>query len=105
MNIVFCHGVMGPEDNWNARKYSENKGWKDWLQFYAEYEHDVIVQIPRFPHAHVLLMKYNEWEPIMNRQEITPNTVLIGHSAGGGFILKYLAKHPESPEIMPIIRW
>ena len=42
-----------------------------------------------------LLMKYDEWEKIMDKQDITDDTVLIGHSAGGGFVLKYLSKHPK----------
>lgn len=95
MNMIFCHGVMGPEEDWGARTYNPNKGWKYWLQFYAEFEHDVMMQLPEFPHAHVLLMKYDEWEKIMDRQDINPETVLIGHSAGGGFVLKYLAMHPD----------
>lgn len=95
MNIVFCHGVMGPDENWNDRQYYENKGWKDWLQFQIEKDHDVVMQIPHFPHAHALLMKYDEWEKIMDFQDINENTILIGHSAGGGFVLKYLAKHPD----------
>ena len=61
----------------------------------VELEHDVIMQRPYFPHAHQLLMKYDEWEKIMDKQDITDDTVLIGHSAGGGFVLKYLSKHPE----------
>lgn len=95
MNIVFCHGAMGPKFDWNTRTYDANGWWSDWLQFYTEFEHDVITQKPYFPHAHVLLMKYEEWEHIMDHQEITPDTVLVGHSAGGGFVLKYLALHPE----------
>ena len=95
MNIVFCHGVMGPEDNWETREYQQTRTWKEWLQFQVEKDHDVVMQIPRFPHAHASLMKYDEWEKIMNTQDITPDTTLIGHSAGGGFIVKYMAKHPE----------
>ena len=93
MNIVFCHGVVGPDEDWNA--YDMTKGWKDWLQFLVELQHDVIMQAPKFPHAHALIMKYDEWEKIMDRQEINKETILIGHSAGGGFVLKYLSKHPE----------
>ena len=95
MNIIFCHGVMDPEESWEARTYNPNKGWKYWLQFVAERDHDVLMQFPQFPHAHALLMKYDEWEKIMDRQDINEDTVLIGHSAGGGFVLKYLSKHPE----------
>ena len=96
MNIVSCHGVMPPEMDWETREYFPDAfKWKYWLQFTVEKEHDVIMQIPKFPHAHAFLMKYEEWERIMDFQEITPDTVLIGHSAGGGFVLKYLATHPE----------
>ena len=94
MNIVFCAGVMPPEMDWETREYYPGN-WEHWLQFRVEKEHDIIMQIPKFPHAHALLMKYDEWEKIMDYQDINPETVLIGHSAGGGFVLKYLATHPE----------
>ena len=95
MNIVFCHGVMDPDENWVTRESTPIKGWAYWVQFQMEKLHDVIMQIPMFPHAHALLMKYDEWEKIMDTQDINSDTVLIGHSAGGGFILKYLALHPD----------
>ena len=95
MNIVFCHGVMGPEMDWNNKTFNPNKNWKYWLQFWVEATHDVIMQMPAFPHAHVALMKYKEWENVMDHLEINQDTVLIGHSAGGGFVLKYLSMHPE----------
>ncbi len=95
MNIVFCHGCMGPKYDWNKRTYDASAWWADWLQFMVELRHDVIMQRPYFPHAHQLLMKYDEWEKIMDHQDITPDTILIGHSAGGGFVLKYLSKHPK----------
>ena len=95
MNIVFCHGVMDPEYDWNTREYNPSKSWKYWLQFQIEKDRDVIMQMPQFPHAHVNIMKYDEWEKIMDRQDINGDTTLVGHSAGGGFILKYMAMHPE----------
>ena len=58
MNVVFCHGVMPPDQDWNKKTYWENKGWKEWLQFWFEDKHDIVMQIPKFPHAHALLMKY-----------------------------------------------
>ena len=94
MNIVFCAGVMPPEMDWKTRTIYTG-GWQNWLQFQTEKDHDVIMQIPKFPHAHALLMKYDEWEKVMDFQDINENTTLIGHSAGGGFVLKYLAKHPQ----------
>ena len=95
MNAVFCHGVLPPDCDWNQKTYNPIKKWKDWLQFVLEDEHDIIMQIPRFPHAHIFLMKYDEWAAIMDCQTINSDTILIGHSAGAGFILKYIALHPD----------
>lgn len=95
MNIVCCRGVMGPEESWENRTYNATKGWKEWLQFVVKKENDVLMQIPEFPHDHALLMKYDEWASIMDFQDINNDTVLIGHSAGGGFVLKYMSMHPE----------
>ena len=94
MSIVFCAGVMPPEMDWETREYYTG-GWQNWLQFQIEKDRDIIMQILKFPHAHALLMKYAEWEKIMDFQDINEKTTLIGHSAGGGFVLKYLAKHPN----------
>ena len=95
MNAIFCHGVLPPDLDWDQKTYIPTKSWKDWLQFMLEAKHDIIMQIPKFPHAHVSLMKYDEWAEIMDRQKIDSNTILIGYSAGGGFVLKYMALHPE----------
>ena len=95
MNMIFCSGIMPPELDWNKKVYNPNKPRKEWLQFVVEDEHDVIMQIPKFPHAHFFLMQYDEWEKIMDRQDINSDTTIVAHSAGGGFILKYMALHPE----------
>ena len=94
MNMLFCDGVMPPEMIWETRDYYAGN-WKYWLQFMVEKEHDVIMQIPKFPHAHALYMQYDEWEKIMDFQDINPNTTIVAHSAGGGFVLKYMALHPD----------
>lgn len=85
---------MPPEMDWETREYYPGN-FEHWLQFRVEKHHDIITQIPKFPHAHALFMKYDEWEKIMDYQDINDGTILIGHSAGGGFVLKYMATHPE----------
>ncbi len=94
MNIIFCAGVMPPEMDWKTREYYAGN-WEHWLQFRMEKDHDIIMQIPKFPHAHALLMQYDEWEQILNNFNINEDTILIGHSAGAGFVLKYIATHPQ----------
>ena len=107
MNLVFCHGVMDPDEDWVNRESTPIKNWAYWLQFKIEKDFESIMQIPFFPHAHALFMKYDEWEKIMDKQDINEDTVLIGHSAGGGFILKYMAQNPELKirQIMLVAPW
>ncbi|MDR2933665.1 MAG: alpha/beta hydrolase [Rickettsiales bacterium] len=103
MNIIFCHGVRDVKE----MTYYPNKRWKYWLQYAVEAEHDVIMQMPQFPHACIYDMKYDEWVNIMDTYKIDENTTLIGHSAGGGFILKYLSLNPQihTKQIILVSPW
>ncbi len=38
---------------------------------------------------------YRIWKKEFERHDITPNTLLVGHSMGGGFIVQWLSEHPE----------
>ncbi|MEO5949854.1 MAG: alpha/beta hydrolase [Candidatus Saccharimonadales bacterium] len=39
--------------------------------------------------------RYDEWEKEFERCDITPETILVGHSCGGGFLIRYLSEHKE----------
>ncbi len=39
--------------------------------------------------------KWDVWCQEVERFDITPDTLLVGHSAGGGFWLKYLSLHKD----------
>ncbi|HEY5667896.1 MAG TPA: alpha/beta hydrolase [Candidatus Saccharimonadales bacterium] len=38
---------------------------------------------------------YRIWKKEFERYDITPETLLVGHSAGGGFIVQWLSEHPD----------
>ena len=42
--------------------------------------------------ADVWKARYKEWEKVLNEEEINENTILVGHSAGGYAILRYLGE-------------
>lgn len=91
-NAIIVHGVSESREEFLEQKYPDINGWKEWLQF--ELNHiDMLTQMPKMPKSYVGGMKYDEWEHTFKQFEITPETVLIGHSAGGGFLLKYLSTH------------
>lgn len=37
--------------------------------------------------------RYEEWKKEFERFDITPETILVGHSCGGGFLVRYLSEH------------
>jgi len=38
---------------------------------------------------------YSLWKREVERFEIGPESILVGHSCGGGFWVRYLSEHPE----------
>lgn len=86
-NIFIIHGTEGyPEENWFPwlKKELEQKG------------HTVFV--PQFPTPPVVPAKIAEWFDVLKNyeQHINEDTIFIGHSLGGIFILRVLEKlvHP-----------
>jgi uncharacterized protein len=37
--------------------------------------------------------RYEEWKKEFERFDITDRTILVGHSCGGGFLIRYLSEH------------
>ena len=87
LNVFIFHGTEGyPEENWFPwlREKLEEKGCK--------------VFVPQFPSPPVVPSKISEWFEVLKnyKQYIDENTILIGHSLGGVFVLRVLEKlkHP-----------
>jgi len=39
--------------------------------------------------------RYEEWKREFERFDIIPETILVGHSCGGGFLVRYLSEHKD----------
>ena len=37
---------------------------------------------------------YPTWRREFERYDVTPHTLLVGHSCGGGFLVRWLSEHP-----------
>lgn len=69
-----------------------NSHWLPWLQAQL-LKHDITAATPEVPHCFELNLSV--WNKEFERFDITPETILVGHSTGSGFIVKYLSIHPE----------
>jgi predicted alpha/beta hydrolase family esterase len=66
--------------------------WFSWLkrQLILQDIHTISIE-PPFPFR----PRYSEWMREFERCDLTANTLLVGHSCGAGFIIRYLSEHPN----------
>ena len=75
----------------NSPSNSENH-WFSWLkrQLIVRDIHAVSIETP-FPFR----PRYDEWKTEFERFDISPETILVGHSCGGGFLVRYLSENKQ----------
>jgi len=92
-NAIILHGLPS-EKEYYSDDYpsSSNSHWLPWLQKQLMI-HDIKADTPEVPFA------YNpQWALFVKeveRFDITSETILVGHSMGAGFWVRYLSEHPE----------
>ncbi|MDP2637789.1 MAG: alpha/beta hydrolase [Candidatus Levybacteria bacterium] len=90
-NAIIVHGKPGEKEYYNPKFPSaSNYHWIPWLQKQL-IVNEIAAQAPEIPHA--FDPQYEVWEKEFERFEITPETVLVGHSCGGGFLIRWLSEH------------
>lgn len=92
-NAVILHGVPEKENYYDPAKPSEsNAHWLPWLQKELIIR-DIKADTPEVPFAYE--PQWELWCREVARFDITPDTILVGHSGGAGFWLRYLSEHTE----------
>jgi uncharacterized protein len=92
-NAIILHGMPEKEHYYDPAKPSEsNAHWLPWLQRELILR-DIKADTPEVPYS--FEPSYEIWVREVERFDITSDTLLVGHSAGGGFWMRYLSQHPE----------
>jgi predicted alpha/beta hydrolase family esterase len=92
-NAIILHGGPDREEYYNPKAPSmSNAHWLPWLQAQL-LKADIAAATPEVPHS--FDRNWKIWNTEVERFDITPETLLIGHSTGAGFFIKYLSIHPE----------
>lgn len=55
----------------------------------------VPTQVPSFTNSWLPARNYATDVDILSRQQIDTDTIMIGHSCGGGLLVKYLSENPD----------
>lgn len=71
---------------------ASNAHWLPWLQKQLLIR-DIAAAAPEVPFS--FKPDYAVWCKEFERYDVTPETLLVGHSCGGGFLVRWLSEHPE----------
>jgi len=92
-NAIILHGGPDKEEYYDPREPSmSNAHWLPWLQAQL-LKHDMAAATPEVPHSYD--RNWDVWTKEVERFDITPETILVGHSTGSGYFIKYLSIHPQ----------
>lgn len=92
-NAIILHGQPTKKRYYDSTfPASSNYYWIPWLQKQLIVR-DIPTATPDVP---------NNWKPDLatwckefERYDVTSDTILIGHSCGGGFLVRWLSEHPQ----------
>lgn len=92
-NAIILHGMPGRQEYYDTTAPStSNSHWFPWLQKQLMIR-DIAAATPEIPHAYS--PDYVVWQREFERFDINEDTLLVGHSCGGGFLVRWLSEHPE----------
>jgi len=88
---IILHGKPDKEEYFLKETPSQsNRHWIPWIQKQFILN-EVLAQTPEMPEPYE--PKYEEWKKIFEKFDINENTTLIGHSCGGGFLVRYISEN------------
>jgi uncharacterized protein len=92
-NAILIHGSCDKEEYFSDKYPSlSNSHWFPWLQKQLLMR-GVLTQTPEMPNAYTHHYNYSEWVNELKRYDINEETVLVGFSVGGGFLLRFLTEN------------
>ena len=88
---IIVHGRPDKEEYFDPKQPKPTEAhWLPWLKKGLEVK-GFVVHIPAMPVPYESV--YEEWKKVFEQHTVDNETVLIGHSRGGAFILHWLSEH------------
>ena len=103
--VILIHGLPNKEEVLgNVWPSPSNAHWFPWIQKQLTRQ-DIVCQALEMPRSYNPV--YKEQERVLNQMEISEETTLVGHSCGGGFLIRYFSEHPhlKPKKIILIAPW
>ncbi len=84
---IILHGMSDSKETYDGRESEHH--WLPWLKTELE-KNGYEVVTPEFPEPYA--PDYTKWRGVFDTLNFDKETVLVGHSCGGGFIVRYLSE-------------
>ena len=92
-NAIIVHGKPGKKEYYSSEFPAQsNMHWIPWLQKQLLIK-DIEAHTPEMFKS--FAPDYKRWQQEFERYDCGPETILVGHSCGGGFLVRWLSEQPE----------
>jgi predicted alpha/beta hydrolase family esterase len=90
-NLIVIHGMPSKEEYFDSSHPSPSKShWIPWIKEKLE-EKGITTDTPEMPEPYA--PDYEKWLSVFQQLNLNEETILIGHSCGAGFLVRYLSEH------------
>ena len=90
-NAIIFHG-RPTEAEFHENGGPTNFAWLPWIRDQLT-AYGIPAELPEMPVPYD--PDYRAWEATADRMQIGPETDVVGHSLGAGFLLRYFSEHPD----------
>ena len=91
--VILIHGLPNKEEYYESDWPSEsNAHWLPWVQREI-LRKGILCQSLEMPHPYN--PTYKDHCQVLDQMNINEETILVGHSCGGGFLVRYFSEHKE----------
>lgn len=103
-NAIILHGTCDKEEYYDDKYPSlSNSHWFPWLQKQLLIR-NIFTQTPEVPEA--FNPQYVLWKKEFEKYTIDKDSVLVGHSCGGGFLIRWLSENKiEIKKLILVAPW
>lgn len=94
-NAIIVHGKPGKKEQlWREKTNNPNSKahWLEWLKQQLE-KNGIQAEAPEMPRPD--FPNWEKWSKQIDKKTITEDTLLVGHSCGAGFWVKYLSLNKD----------
>ena len=90
-SAIILHGMPSKEEYYDiSSKTQSSSHWLPWIQKQLIVS-GILAQTPELPHPYE--PKYEDWLDVFKQLTLNEETMLVGHSCGAGFLIRYLSEN------------